>query len=209
MTEPALRKSIYHFGRPATMACDGNCRKAWGVSKRPSHPLPDARDEDDDEFLADGELPDAPEDPGTYEGDHAKPTRLDQRLNKWCLRECERSAWADGHDREFLLDDHSERIPNRYDRKSERQMAAVRSRGRHATTADPAETAPDLRARLEAAERRADEAEARLRELDAAAFDAMLATAYGAPACIFGELGAMTVRGLARMQTLDSDVQRY
>lgn len=33
----------------------------------------------------------APADPGTYEGGDAKPTYLGERLNKWCVRECERS----------------------------------------------------------------------------------------------------------------------
>lgn len=68
------------------------CHKAWGINNRPKEQLSD--DDDDYAFLADSELGEAPEDPGTYEGGHAKPTRAEDRLNKWCFRECERSCIA-------------------------------------------------------------------------------------------------------------------
>lgn len=60
------------FGRPIWLACDGECGQAWGHNW---HGVKEAQ---------------APADPGTYEGGHAKPT--DKRHNKWCARECERSA---------------------------------------------------------------------------------------------------------------------
>ena len=77
-------KRIVYFGQDATHACDGNCGKAWGLSGRPSM---------GGRYLADDELGTAPEDPGTYEGAHGKPVgaRGPDDINKWCVRECERS----------------------------------------------------------------------------------------------------------------------
>ncbi len=83
-------KLITWFGSPAAVACDGQCLKAWGISQRPKRMLSD--DEDDFEWLADDELPLAPQDPGTYEGECAKPLPHEPKLNKWCVRECERSV---------------------------------------------------------------------------------------------------------------------
>ena len=85
-------KRIVFFGQPATHACDGKCGKAWGINTRPRVQMSD--DVDDYAYLADGELGDAPADPGTYEGDHAKPRIATgpEHINKWCVRECER-AW--------------------------------------------------------------------------------------------------------------------
>ena len=54
-----------------------------------------SKDPDDVAWLADHEIGVAPEDPGTYEGDHGKPQQPEDRLNKWCFRECERSISAD------------------------------------------------------------------------------------------------------------------
>ena len=85
-------KAIIYFGQPCALACDGNCGKAWGINNRPRVQL--STDPDDYAFLADGELGDAPTDPGTYEGRDGKPQGRDY-LNKWCARECERSAIAD------------------------------------------------------------------------------------------------------------------
>jgi hypothetical protein len=86
-----LRKEILFCDQPAVIACDGNCRKAWGIDKRPKVQISD--NEDDYAYLADGELGEAPIDPGTYAGDEAKPTDYDDpnRLNRWCARECERN----------------------------------------------------------------------------------------------------------------------
>lgn len=85
-------KDVIAFGQPLTIGCDEKCHKAWGINNRPKEQLSD--DDDDYFFLADDDLGDAPEDPGTYEGGHAKPTRTEDRLNKWCFRECERSCSA-------------------------------------------------------------------------------------------------------------------
>jgi hypothetical protein len=86
-----IQKNIVKFGTPAVVACDANCSKAWGVVKRPRIEL-DPGDCDDIAYLADSELGDAPADPGTYEGFDAKPQAPEERLNKWCSRQCERSV---------------------------------------------------------------------------------------------------------------------
>lgn len=88
-----MREQVVHVcGRAQTLSCDGRCEKAWGVSQRPSRAL--AEDEPDDvEYLADGELGTAPEHPGTWEGGDTKPAP-GHPMNRWCLRECERSVRA-------------------------------------------------------------------------------------------------------------------
>ena len=87
-----MEKEIIYFGQKAKVACDGKCNKAWGIQNRPRKQL--SADEDDYCFLADGELDDAPVDPGTYEGGHAKPVGKEHAMNKWCVRECERCAMS-------------------------------------------------------------------------------------------------------------------
>lgn len=81
-------EEITYFGKRAHVACDENCAKAWGTQLRPRVQLSD--DPNDFEYLADQELPDAPIDPGTLEGDVAKPESADYFPNKWCVRQCER-----------------------------------------------------------------------------------------------------------------------
>ena len=81
-----LKKQITYFRERATVACDGRCDKAWGRQVRP-HVDPDDFESD---FAADADLETAPEDPETYEGGVAKPTQLEDRMNKWCTRQCER-----------------------------------------------------------------------------------------------------------------------
>ncbi len=84
-----------NYGGPVTAVCDGKCNKAWGTNNRPKvylHPEGEDGDPDDYYFLPDHELGEAPEDPGTYEGGHAKPVDDDDLMNKWCVRECERSG---------------------------------------------------------------------------------------------------------------------
>ena len=88
---PILISRGRFFGQLAILACDGNCAKAWGINGRPRVQLSD--DEDDYESLADGELGDAPVNPGTSEGGELKPRIL--RHNKWCWRECERAQMTD------------------------------------------------------------------------------------------------------------------
>lgn len=84
-----ITKQITFFGKLAIVGCDAKCEKAWGINRRPR-----IRRSDDGscEYFADDELGVAPKNPGTYEGDEAKPTREEDRLNKWCVRECERCA---------------------------------------------------------------------------------------------------------------------
>ena len=101
-------KDVTMFGNPRTVACDGNCRKAWGICARPKLKLGD--DDDDFAWLADDELGDAPADPGTYEGDHAKPESPND-MNKWCSRECERSDVVD-RGAPIKLHDFSQRLLN-------------------------------------------------------------------------------------------------
>lgn len=84
-----LKTDITYFGQATTVVCDHKCEKAFGLNTRPqSHGDPD--NDDDIIWHADYEVPDAPEDPGTYEGGEGKPMHP-TRHNKWCVRECERS----------------------------------------------------------------------------------------------------------------------
>lgn len=92
---------ITFFGQAAKVNCDGNCAKAWGISNRPKRQL--SADEDDYEFLADGELGDAPADPGTYEGGHGKPSSSHEFPNRWCVRECERCNMSSPGESQHLL----------------------------------------------------------------------------------------------------------
>lgn len=104
-----ISKQITYCGKSCLLACDGNCRKAWGINSRPRVILSES-DPDDYAFLADGELGDAPECPGTYEGSCRKPLSDSERLNKWCARECERSAIMG--DTKWALPDLSVRLFN-------------------------------------------------------------------------------------------------
>lgn len=98
-------------GQDATLICDGLCSKAWGMNSRPRIKLSD--DDDDIVWLADDELPDAPSDPGTYEGKDAKPRSHDEAHNRWCWRECERSSTSmPGDPLMKLRDDWSRRVCN-------------------------------------------------------------------------------------------------
>jgi hypothetical protein len=99
-----LRKEIVYCSQAAILICDGLCSKAWGINNRPRVQLSD--DEDDYAFLADGELGEAPRDPGTYEGDQAKPAgaKGPDDMNKWCARECERCLLLRPGDPEVLED---------------------------------------------------------------------------------------------------------
>jgi hypothetical protein len=83
-----IAKAIVYFGKPAVIACDAKCNKAWGINNRPRVEF---GEEDDYAYIPDQELGEAPTDPGTYEGGQGKPQTKEERLNKWCARECERS----------------------------------------------------------------------------------------------------------------------
>lgn len=89
---PTIWKHITYFGQRCVVGCDARCDKAWGMNSRPRRP------NDDDAYVSDSELGVAPIDPGTYEGECAKPTQrpmTGEAMNKWCVRECERSSTAD------------------------------------------------------------------------------------------------------------------
>ena len=103
---------IQYFEQPAKVSCDEKCHKAWGISSRPKVYLSD--NPDDYEFLSDDELPEAPEDPGTYEGGHGKPSHISQAPNKWCARECERCVVSERGKFEapLKLPDYSKRRQN-------------------------------------------------------------------------------------------------
>lgn len=104
-----MKKQILYFKKTVEVACDEKCNKAWGSSSRPKVYLDD--DPDNFAFLTDDELPEAPEDPQTYEGGQAKPTSKSQIPNKWCVRECERCVLYDiGKPKE--LPDFSKRVHN-------------------------------------------------------------------------------------------------
>jgi hypothetical protein len=105
-----IAKQILYFGHKLILVCDARCDKAWGINHRPRVQL-STSDEDDYAFLADGEVGEAPADPGTAEGDHRKPRTPGERLNKWCCRECERSLKVKpGED--FELPDFTRRVYN-------------------------------------------------------------------------------------------------
>lgn len=87
-----MEKIITYMGQAAKVACDEKCNKAWGINNRPYNQLSEA--DDDTELLSDDELGEAPEDPGTYEGGHAKPINKQGIPNKWCVRECERCVMS-------------------------------------------------------------------------------------------------------------------
>lgn len=97
-----IQKDIRYFGHATTIACDEQCWKAWGTQVRPKRYFVGDPNEkgiaeeewskrvDDYVYLPDSELGEAPVDPGTTEGWDAKPQTHDERLNKWCCRQCER-----------------------------------------------------------------------------------------------------------------------
>jgi hypothetical protein len=105
-----IAKQVLYFRHELVLVCDARCDKAWGINGRPRVQL-SATDEDDYAFLADGELGEAPVDSGTAEGSHRKPRTPEERLNKWCCRECERSRMVKpGED--FELPDFTGRVSN-------------------------------------------------------------------------------------------------
>jgi len=102
---------IIFFYRKVNIKCDGKCHKAWGINNRPRNQL--SIDEDDYEYLADGELPWAPRNPGTSEGGHLKPDNVSLFPNRWCVRECERCQMYDLNDPIPLDKDFTHRIQNK------------------------------------------------------------------------------------------------
>lgn len=111
-----ISKDIVWFGQAAVLSCDAKCDKAWGLNSRPRIEF-DPEDPDDYAFLADDELGEAPYDPGTYEGGHAKPRSKKDRLNKWCARECERSCIVGRLNPDDKPSDFSRRVYNMHSRE--------------------------------------------------------------------------------------------
>jgi hypothetical protein len=108
-----MEKIITYFDQNAKVGCDQKCNKAWGINGRPKVEF-DENEPDDYAFLSDDELSEAPEDPGTYEGGHAKPTDKSQIPNKWCVRECERCSMSKPNESHLPLQlpDYSKRNYN-------------------------------------------------------------------------------------------------
>lgn len=107
-----LKKEIIYFGQKAIVACDGKCEKAWGSNNRTKRQLSD--DEDNWVWLSDNELGLAPRETETYEGGEGKPRNRTEKLNKWCVRECERCYMSNPNefDKSIVLKDFDERIYN-------------------------------------------------------------------------------------------------
>jgi hypothetical protein len=107
-----MESTVLYFNQVAKVACDKNCKKAWGFSNRPNVKL--SEKEDDIAWLSDGEMGDAPDDPGTYEGGDAKPLAGDKTPNKWCIRECERCVMSSPgeSDKPLPLRDWTNRVYN-------------------------------------------------------------------------------------------------
>ena len=93
-----LSRAITYCGRDAVLACDGKCSKAWGINGgRPKISF-DPKDPDDYAYLPDQDVGEAPDQSDIGEGGHGKPRHPEDRLNKWCARECERSSILSGDD---------------------------------------------------------------------------------------------------------------
>lgn len=105
-----MEKKILYFGKPAYIACDEKCHKAWGVNRRPKIQFNEDYD-DDYAFLSDNELGKAPKNPGTYENGEAKPINAEERGNRWCARECERCV-MERDKKDIVLPDFSKRFYN-------------------------------------------------------------------------------------------------
>jgi len=107
-----MEKKIRLYGQDVTVSCDEKCHKAWGLNSRPKVVLSET-DALDIAWLSDDELDAAPVDPGTYEGGEGKPVKKSEMLNKWCVRECERSLIDEGQGSEPCVMDWSKRIYNK------------------------------------------------------------------------------------------------
>jgi len=109
-----ITKTITYFSKPAVIACDAKCEKAWGMNGRERIQLSD--DEDDYAYLADDELGIAPvvgseDDEYGWSGGITKPSHNGDLLNKWCCRACERCCFVVPGE-EVLLHDFSMRVYN-------------------------------------------------------------------------------------------------
>lgn len=106
-----MNKKVVYLNKPVIVSCDENCNKAWGIRLRPKETL--SNDPSDYVYLSDGELGDAPVNPGTIIHGELKPLDNDQKLNKWCVKECERCIIVEEEEgKEFSYPDFSKRIFN-------------------------------------------------------------------------------------------------
>jgi len=91
-------KVIRYCGKLRTLVCDMRCEMAWGMNSRPKRMLSQNEDDyiylSDDELLAQGLY--APSKSPCTEGGDNKPLPEEQKFNRWCARECERSIILDG-----------------------------------------------------------------------------------------------------------------
>jgi uncharacterized protein len=95
-----ITKDILFCESNSTVACDGNCAKAWGINGRPREYFQDSyADPDDYVFISDDVLGKAPEPGRTVtpsvradEKPHALMLVDGARMNRWCAQECERSV---------------------------------------------------------------------------------------------------------------------
>lgn len=108
MNQPTLFRRITYLSQTAFVGCDEHCEKAWGKHQRPSSLDPNTETKF---FLADTELGRAPLDPGTEEGPDRKPTLPNDKLNRWCVRECERSSMGPSLV-DLRVPDFSQRTPS-------------------------------------------------------------------------------------------------
>jgi hypothetical protein len=88
-----MEKTITYCGIQAKVGCDEKCNKAWGITLRPKEQLSD--DFEDVVYLSDDELGDAPKYPKCWEGGDGKPTCDEEKMNKWCIRQCERCVMTE------------------------------------------------------------------------------------------------------------------
>ena len=110
MSEVKYQRPINYMGNSCVVACDGQCHKAFGIQERPRLNF-DPADADDHALFSDQELGLAPERPMSFEGGEGKPILIGDVLNKWCVRQCERSQLED-IDNIIVLPDFSKRIYN-------------------------------------------------------------------------------------------------
>ena len=117
-TTRAIFKHVVCWGERRTVVCDGRCDKAWGINDRPHTRLSD--DPDDIVYLPDSALG-HPGAPSTFEGGDGRPAdaaqQTGQRMNRWCVRQCERSVVV-GPTEDIVLPDLEHPRPNKPARSS-------------------------------------------------------------------------------------------
>ena len=95
-------KEITCFGKRSLIACDGKCNKAWGMNGHRPRIQFDPDDPDDFAYYSDDFLGEAPEHSDVWECCDTKPSCSEDRLNKWCARECERSVIVENKDNSVI-----------------------------------------------------------------------------------------------------------